>query len=200
MSIIFDNRNRIATRIKQLQTGKRHSQRPPSRLCRSVTNVEVLGSEGADTVVTSVVQILESRDRGPTLVGGAGDPPSPAGRRRAAHGGEEGRARRLRPGPAVDVVPRMTSPEPVGVVASEFAAVSVSVDHAGNGPRLRLEDLRSGAVRYLDALELESIVWAPSEWVRELLDPSRHRWRDADPGPAPELLRDEPGPPAPSGP
>ena len=94
----------------------------------------------------------------------------------------------------------MTSPEPVGVVASEFAAVSVSVDHAGNGPRLRLEDLRSGAVRYLDALELESIVWAPSEWVRELLDPSRHRWRDADPGPAPELLRDEPGPPAPSGP
>ena len=66
MSIIFDNRNRIATRIKQLQTGKRHSQRPMSRLCRSVTNVEVLGSEGADTVVTSVVQILESRDRGLT--------------------------------------------------------------------------------------------------------------------------------------
>ncbi|MFC5061792.1 aromatic-ring-hydroxylating dioxygenase subunit beta [Actinomycetospora atypica] len=66
MSIIFDNRNRIATRIKQLQTGKRHSQRPLSRLCRSVTNVEVLGTEGADTVVTSVVQILESRDRGTT--------------------------------------------------------------------------------------------------------------------------------------
>lgn len=66
MSIIFDNRNRIATRIKQLQTGKRHSQRPLSRLCRSVTNVEILGTEGADTVVTSVVQILESRDRGPT--------------------------------------------------------------------------------------------------------------------------------------
>ena len=66
MSIIFDNRNRIATRIKQLQTGKRHSQRPQSRLCRSVTNIEVLEHEGADTVVTSVVQILESRDRGLT--------------------------------------------------------------------------------------------------------------------------------------
>ncbi|MDT7746154.1 MAG: hypothetical protein QOE59_5232 [Actinomycetota bacterium] len=66
MSVIFDNRGRISTRIKQLQTGRRHSQRPPSRLCRSVTNVEVLGQEGADTVVTSVVQILESRDRGPT--------------------------------------------------------------------------------------------------------------------------------------
>lgn len=66
MSIVFDNRGRIATRIKQLQTGRRHSQRPPSRLCRSVTNVEVLGVEGDDTVVGSVVQVLESRDRGTT--------------------------------------------------------------------------------------------------------------------------------------
>jgi benzoate/toluate 1,2-dioxygenase subunit beta len=64
MSIIFDNRGRISTRIKQLQTGRRHAQRPPSRLCRTVGNVEVLGVEGTDTVVTSVVQIVESRERG----------------------------------------------------------------------------------------------------------------------------------------
>ena len=32
MSIIFDNRARIATRIKQFHTGKRHSQMPPSRV------------------------------------------------------------------------------------------------------------------------------------------------------------------------
>lgn len=64
MSIIFDNRGRIATRIKQLHTGRRHAQRPPSRLCRTVGNVEVLGVEGTDTVVTSVVQIVESRERG----------------------------------------------------------------------------------------------------------------------------------------
>ncbi len=84
--------------------------------------------------------------------------------------------------------------EEVGVVASEFAAVSVSLDSRGNGTRLRLEDLRSGAVRYLDALELESIVWAPEHWVRELLDPSRHRWRDADPGPSVESMREtDPG-------
>ena len=76
-----------------------------------------------------------------------------------------------------------------GVVASEFATVSVSLDRHGNSTRLRLEDLRSGAVRYLDALELESIVWAPEHWVRALLDPSAHRWRDADPGPAQESLR-----------
>lgn len=66
MSIIFDNRHRIATRIQQLRTGKRHAQRPLSRLCRSVTNVEVLEQDGTDTVVGSVVQVLESRDRGPT--------------------------------------------------------------------------------------------------------------------------------------
>jgi hypothetical protein len=78
----------------------------------------------------------------------------------------------------------------IGVVAGEFATVSVSLDTRGNGVRLRLEDLRSGAVRYLDALELESIVWAPEGFVRDLLDPSRHRWRDADPGPPVESLRE----------
>ena len=66
MSIIFDNRGRIATRIKQLHTGRRHAQRPPSSLVRAVTNVEILGvSDSAphDTVVGSVVSITEARDR-----------------------------------------------------------------------------------------------------------------------------------------
>ena len=76
-----------------------------------------------------------------------------------------------------------------GVVANEFATVSVSVDRRGNSTRLRLEDLRSGTVRYLDALELESIVWAPEPWLRALMDPSQHRWREAGPGPAAESLR-----------
>lgn len=70
MSIIFDNRSRIATRIKQLQTGRRHAQRPLSRLVRTVANVEVLGVQGADTVVTSVVQVVESRERGTTYWAG----------------------------------------------------------------------------------------------------------------------------------
>ena len=43
-----------------------------------------------------------------------------------------------------------------GVVGSEFAEVSVRFDTTGNAPRLRLEDLHSGRVRYLDALELEN--------------------------------------------
>jgi hypothetical protein len=48
-----------------------------------------------------------------------------------------------------------------------------------------------GVVRYLDALELESIVWAPDQWMRALLDPSQHRWRDAEPGPPQESLRND---------
>lgn len=65
-----------------------------------------------------------------------------------------------------------------GVVGSEFAEVAVSVDHEANGPRLRVEDLRSGRVRHLDALELETLVWLPQDALDELLDPSAHRWRE----------------------
>lgn len=65
------------------------------------------------------------------------------------------------------------------VVDSEFADVSVEVDTAANGPRLRLEDRRSGRVRFLDALELETIVWLPEGHLTRLLDPSADRWRDA---------------------
>jgi len=64
-----------------------------------------------------------------------------------------------------------------GIVGSEFAEVSVRFDADGNAPRLRLEDLRSGRVRYLDALELETIIWLPEERLTGLLDPSHSRWR-----------------------
>jgi hypothetical protein len=62
------------------------------------------------------------------------------------------------------------------VVGSEFAKVSVRLDTEGNSPRLRVEDLRSGRVRYLDALELETIIWLPEERLTSLLDPSHNRW------------------------
>ncbi len=69
----------------------------------------------------------------------------------------------------------------IGVVGSEFAEVTVRVDKEANGPRLRVEDLRSGRVRYLDALELETLVWLPQDALDHLLDPAAHRWRE-DPG------------------
>jgi 3-phenylpropionate/cinnamic acid dioxygenase small subunit len=65
MSIIHDNRNRISTRIKQFNTGRRLSQVPASRLRRVVSNVEVLGaSENGDTVVEANFVLVESRERG----------------------------------------------------------------------------------------------------------------------------------------
>ena len=63
------------------------------------------------------------------------------------------------------------------VIRSEFAQVSVNFDTSGNSPRLRLEDLRSGRVRYLDALELETIIWLSDERLTALIDPSAGRWR-----------------------
>ncbi len=63
----------------------------------------------------------------------------------------------------------MGEPDQVGIVASEFATVSLSIDNAGNGTRLRIEDLRTGHVGYLDALELETLAWLPDGALHPLL-------------------------------
>jgi hypothetical protein len=62
------------------------------------------------------------------------------------------------------------------VIGSEFAEVSVTFDTSGNAPRLRLHDLRTGRERYLDALELETIIWLSENQLAGLLDPSHSRW------------------------
>lgn len=74
-------------------------------------------------------------------------------------------------GPSGELSPRE-------IVGSEFAEVAVSFDHAGHSTRLRLEDLRTGRVRFLDALELETIVWITEGHLQALLDPSADRWND----------------------
>ncbi len=43
MSVIYDNRNRISTRLNQLRTGRRYAQTPQSSLRRLISNVELLG-------------------------------------------------------------------------------------------------------------------------------------------------------------
>ncbi|HEY3239175.1 MAG TPA: hypothetical protein VGL92_06410 [Acidimicrobiia bacterium] len=69
------------------------------------------------------------------------------------------------------------SPDPIGEVSSEFASVALRINHDGNGPRLEIEDLRTGHVGYLDALELETLAWLPEGALHGLLDPSHTRWR-----------------------
>ena len=70
MSIIYDNRSRISTRIKQFHTGKRHSQTPPSNVRRVVSNVEILGEEEGDALIAASFLCFESRERGITTWAG----------------------------------------------------------------------------------------------------------------------------------
>jgi len=67
MSLIYDNRSRIALRIRQLKTGRRHSQTPPSQLARVVSNFEFLKSASDDIKVTCTAQIFETNLRGDTM-------------------------------------------------------------------------------------------------------------------------------------
>lgn len=67
MSLVYDNRSRIALRIRQLHTGKRHTQSPRSRLRRVVSNIELLGREGDSIRVTANAIVYESNSRGETV-------------------------------------------------------------------------------------------------------------------------------------
>jgi hypothetical protein len=66
----------------------------------------------------------------------------------------------------------------IGEVTSEFASVTLSINYEGNGPRLQIEDLKTGRIGFLDALELETLAWLPEGGLHKLLDPSFLRWRE----------------------
>jgi 3-phenylpropionate/cinnamic acid dioxygenase small subunit len=64
MSIVYDNRSRIGLRVRQLMTGKRHTQEPQSRLRRIVGDIEVMKAEGHELTVACNTMIFESALRG----------------------------------------------------------------------------------------------------------------------------------------
>jgi benzoate/toluate 1,2-dioxygenase subunit beta len=92
VSVIYDNRRRISTRLAQLRTGKRFAQAPASHLRRLISNIEILGGQSGDgqggdgqggggqvsagqgkvgdVEVGANFLLLESRDRGTSLWGG----------------------------------------------------------------------------------------------------------------------------------
>ncbi|QZT59985.1 aromatic-ring-hydroxylating dioxygenase subunit beta [Mycolicibacterium austroafricanum] len=75
MSIIYDNRSRISTRLKQVRTGRRYAQAPASNLRRLISNIEHLGGRpngggGVDLEVGANFLVVESRARGNQLWGG----------------------------------------------------------------------------------------------------------------------------------
>jgi 3-phenylpropionate/cinnamic acid dioxygenase small subunit len=67
MSIIYDNRSRIGVRIRQLKTGRRHSQTPRSELARLISNIELVDRAGDEVDVRANVLIFEDNLRGESI-------------------------------------------------------------------------------------------------------------------------------------
>jgi 3-phenylpropionate/cinnamic acid dioxygenase small subunit len=69
VSYIYDNRSRLASRIRQLKTGLRHAQAPKSGLRRLISNIEIAQSEDRVEVQSNFI-LIESRRATMTLWGG----------------------------------------------------------------------------------------------------------------------------------
>jgi hypothetical protein len=65
----------------------------------------------------------------------------------------------------------MKDQESAWLLSNEFARVRLSLDHKGNSPRLRIEDLDSGASICLDSLLLAGLAWANDESLAIHVDP-----------------------------
>lgn len=69
VSYIYDNRQRITSRIRQLNTGLRHAQSPQSKLRRTISNIEITGV-GEYVEVEANFILVESRRPTLTVWGG----------------------------------------------------------------------------------------------------------------------------------
>ena len=67
MSFVYDNRSRISVRVKQLKTGKRHTQTPRSQLARVISNIEFIRASGAEIEVRANMMIYEENLRGEVI-------------------------------------------------------------------------------------------------------------------------------------
>lgn len=61
ISIIYDDRNRLESRIARLRSGYAHSQDPKSRMCRVVSNIEIEEGPGGEIVAHSNFVLGEVR-------------------------------------------------------------------------------------------------------------------------------------------
>jgi 3-phenylpropionate/cinnamic acid dioxygenase small subunit len=67
MSIIYDNRSRIALRVRQLQTGKRIAAEPRARISHLVSNVAAKILSNGEIEASAKAMVFESNLRGETL-------------------------------------------------------------------------------------------------------------------------------------
>ena len=61
VSFVFDNRHRIGSRIAQLRSGRRHSQTPPSKMRRQLSNFEVTAEDGDVVELAANFSLFEHR-------------------------------------------------------------------------------------------------------------------------------------------
>ena len=66
VSVVYDNRSRIALRVAQLKTGKRHAQDPVSSITRVISNIRLLRADPDSVETRSSFIAVESRIRGLT--------------------------------------------------------------------------------------------------------------------------------------
>ena len=59
LSHIYDNRGRIETRIKLLQTGHRYSQEPASLMRRLISNIEITVADNGELIAESNFALAE---------------------------------------------------------------------------------------------------------------------------------------------
>lgn len=59
ISLIYDNRARVATRLKMLKTGVRHAQVPSSPMTRLISNIEVEKLDNGEYKVSSAFMLAE---------------------------------------------------------------------------------------------------------------------------------------------
>ncbi|WP_288486997.1 aromatic-ring-hydroxylating dioxygenase subunit beta [uncultured Novosphingobium sp.] len=69
VSYVYDNRARIASRVRQLKTGLRHAQAPQSKLRRTISNIEIAWGDNEVMVEANFV-LIESRRQALTIWGG----------------------------------------------------------------------------------------------------------------------------------
>jgi len=111
LSHIYDNRARLDTRIKLLQTGHRYSQEPASAMRRVISNVEIEQAEDGELVVSANFVLAElsvqAKHEMHWWVGRTTQPAAP-GRRRAEDAPQEGRARERRRAPSEPYLPDLS--------------------------------------------------------------------------------------------
>ena len=70
ISLIYDDRRLLETRVRRLASPRIYSQEPRSRTSRIIANVTIEGAEGAACVVRSKFQLLEYRRETQRMFGG----------------------------------------------------------------------------------------------------------------------------------